>query len=73
MPYVTYIVCALIAAAAAALVTWIGAQKVQQNKADGKLQTAEAKAREIIDDAVKTAENKKRIDDLLRKEDCERN
>ena len=60
MPYVTYIVCALIAAVAAALVTWIVAQKVQQNKADGKIQTAEAKAREIIDDAVKTAENKKR-------------
>ncbi len=60
MPYLPYIACALIAAAVAAIVTWIVAQKVVQNKADGKLQTAEAKAREIIDDAVKTAENKKR-------------
>ena len=43
-----------------AIVTGLIVTKVQQNRADSKIGSAEERARTIIDDAVKTAETKKR-------------
>ena len=60
MPIVPIIVTAIIAIVVTAVVTLLISSRIEQTKADGKIQTAETKAREIIDDAVKTAENKKR-------------
>ncbi len=53
-------VIAVIAVIVTAIVTYLVTSNVHGKKADSKVQNAETKAREIIDEAVKTAENKKR-------------
>ena len=54
------IVAVLVTWAVTAVVTAVILNQVQQKKADSKIGSAEEKARAIIDDAVKTAEAKKR-------------
>ena len=54
------IVAVLVTLAVTAVVTAVILNQVQQKKADSKIGSAEEKARAIIDDAVKTAEAKKR-------------
>ena len=54
------IVAVLVTLAVTAVVTAVILNQVQQKKADSKVGSAEEKARAIIDDAVKTAEAKKR-------------
>lgn len=54
------IVAVLVTLAVTAVVTAVIFNQVQQKKADSKVGSAEEKARAIIDDAVKTAEAKKR-------------
>ncbi len=53
-------VIAVVAVIVTAIVTYLVTSNVHGKKADSKVQNAETKAREIIDEAVKTAENKKR-------------
>ena len=57
---VAIIVTAVVAVLVTAVITLLISRKIEQNRADGKIQTAEQRAREIIDEAVKTAENTKR-------------
>ena len=57
---VVLIVAVLVTLVVAAVVTAVIMNQVQQKKADSKVGSAEEKARAIIDDAVKTAEAKKR-------------
>jgi ribonuclease Y len=54
------IVAILVTLAITAVVTVVVLNQVQQKQADSKVSSAEEKARAIIDDAVKTAEAKKR-------------
>ncbi len=54
------IVAVLVTLAVTAVVTVVIFNQVQQKKADSKIGSAEERARAIIDDAVKTAEAKKR-------------
>lgn len=54
------VVAVLVTLAVTAVVTAVIFNQVQQKKADSKVGSAEEKARSIIDDAVKTAEAKKR-------------
>ena len=57
---VTMIIAILVTLVITAVVTVIVLNQVQQKKADSKIGAAEERARSIIDDAVKTAEAKKR-------------
>lgn len=57
---VVLIVAVLVTLVVTAVVTAVVFDQVQQKKADSKIGSAEEKARAIIDDAVKTAEAKKR-------------
>ena len=43
-----------------AIITWFAARNYERKQYDSKVGSAEEKAREIIDDALKTAETKKR-------------
>ena len=63
------VVIALVASAVTGIVVWIGAGVFHKNSAKSKIGNAEERAREIIDDAVKTAENKKRESMLEIKEE----
>jgi ribonuclease Y len=54
------IVAILVTLAITAVITVVVMNQVQQKQADSKVSSAEEKARAIIDDAVKTAEAKKR-------------
>jgi ribonuclease Y len=54
------IVAILVTLAVTAVITVAVMNQVEQKKADSKISSAEEKARSIIDDAVKTAEAKKR-------------
>ena len=63
------IVAVLVTLAVTAAVTAVILNQVQQKKADSKVGSAEEKARAIIDDAVKTAEAKKRGSRLEGKEE----
>ena len=54
------IIAVIIAVVVTALITWFLSSNVHGKKADSKVQNVETKAREIIDEAVKTAEAKKR-------------
>lgn len=54
-----YIICAVIVIVVA-VITWFVAIAYRKNVAEGKIGKAEDKAREIIDEALKTAEAKKR-------------
>ena len=53
----------------AAGVTWLFADNYHKNVASQKVGSAEEKARQIIDDAVKTAETTKREAELAAKEE----
>ena len=56
----TLIIAILVALVVAVVVTIVIMNQLQQKKADSKVASAEERARSIIDDAVKTAEAKKR-------------
>ncbi len=60
MPIVACIIVVLIAIVVAVVVTAVVASVRYEKSAGSKIQTAEAKARQIIDDAVVNAETKKR-------------
>ena len=54
-----YVIFAIVLIAAC-VATWFAAVEYRKNVAEAKLGKAEDKAREIIDDAIKSAEAKKR-------------
>lgn len=56
----SYVITAVVSVLAAAVIVWFVAGAYHQNAANSKIGSAEEKAREIIDEAVKTAETKKR-------------
>lgn len=58
--YVALVIAVMVTLVVTAVITIVVVNQVQKNKADSKIGTAEEKARSIIDDAVKTAEAKKR-------------
>lgn len=60
MPSLTTIVVCAIIVIVAIIVTWFSAIAYRKNIAEAKIGKAEDKARDIIDDALKTAEAKKR-------------
>lgn len=60
MPELSYIITAGITLVVAALITWFIAAAYHKKVTDKKIGSAEAKAREIIDDALKTAETRKK-------------
>ncbi len=64
-----YIITAVVSIIVTAIVVWFVASTYQQNSANSKISNAEEKARVIIDDAVKTAEAKKRESMLEIKEE----
>lgn len=51
---------AIVASVVVAFITWIVAVKYRKNAYESKIGTAEERSREIIDEALKTAETKKR-------------
>lgn len=59
MEPIHYIICAIIVLVVA-VITWFAAIAYRKNVAESKIGKAEDKAREIIDEALKTAEAKKR-------------
>ncbi|MBR1628639.1 MAG: ribonuclease Y [Lachnospiraceae bacterium] len=63
------IIAVLIAVVVAVLVTWTLADNYHKNVASQKVGSAEERARQIIDDAVKTAETTKREAELAAKEE----
>ena len=63
------IITAVVSVLVTAIVVWYLASSYQKNSAKSKIGNAEEKAREIIDDAVKTAEEKKRESMLEIKEE----
>ncbi len=67
-PILVAVIC-LVAVAITGVVVWIGAGVFHKNSAKSKIGNAEERAREIIDDAVKTAESKKRESMLEIKEE----
>ncbi len=67
-PLQVVIIC-LVAVVITAVVIWIIAENFHKNSAKSKIGNAEERAREIIDDAVKTAEAKKRESMLELKEE----
>ena len=72
MNAVTMIIVAIIVAAVAVVITLIVSNQVHEKQGKNKVDSAEAKAREIIDEAVKSAEAKKREAMLEAKEDAMR-
>ena len=60
MPELSYIITAGVTLVVAALITWFIATAYHKKVTDKKIGSAEAKAREIIDDALKTAETRKK-------------
>ena len=67
-PILVVVICLVVAGITAAGV-WVYAGIFHKNSAKSKIGNAEERAREIIDDAVKTAENKKRESMLEIKEE----
>ena len=55
-----YVITALVAIAVTAVITYFATTVYQKNVTEKKIGNAEDKAREIIDEALKTAESKKR-------------
>jgi len=55
-----YAITALVAVVISALITYVVTTNLMKKNADSKIGNAEEKAREIIDEALKTAETKKR-------------
>ena len=66
---VIWVVIILVAIAITAVAVWFIAENYHKNSAKSKIGNAEERAREIIDDAVKTAEAKKRESMLELKEE----
>ena len=64
-----YIITAVVSIIITALIVWFAAALYQTKSATSKIGNAEEKAREIIDEAVKTAEEKKRESMLEIKEE----
>ena len=60
MPELSYIITAGVTLVVAAFITWFIATAYHKKVTDKKIGSAEAKAREIIDDALKTAETRKK-------------
>ena len=60
MPELSYIITAGVTLVVVALITWFIATAYHKKVTDKKIGSAEAKAREIIDDALKTAETRKK-------------
>lgn len=69
VPFYVVIIAAVVSLVVAAFVTYIAVTNAQKKNAASTLSSAEAKARTIIDDAVKTAEAKKREATLEAKEE----
>ena len=69
MQPVIWVVIILVAIAITAVAVWFIAENYHKNSAKSKIGNAEERAREIIDDAVKTAEAKKRESMLELKEE----
>ncbi len=64
-----YIITAVVSIIITALIVWFAAASYQKKSANSKIGNAEEKARGIIDEAVKTAEEKKRESMLEIKEE----
>ena len=64
-----YIITAVVSVIITALIVWFAAALYQKKSANSKIGNAEEKARGIIDEAVKTAEEKKRESMLEIKEE----
>ena len=64
-----YIITAVVSIIITALIVWFAAALYQKKSANSKIGNAEEKARGIIDEAVKTAEEKKRESMLEIKEE----
>ena len=64
-----YIITAVVSVIVTATIVWFAAASYQKNSANSKIGNAEEKARGIIDEAVKTAEAKKRESMLEIKEE----
>ena len=60
MPELSYIITVGVTLVVAALITWFIAAAYHKKVTDKKIGSAEVKAREIIDDALKTAETRKK-------------
>ena len=58
-PILVVVICIVVAAVTGGIV-WVASTNYHKNSAKSKIGNAEERAREIIDDAVKTAETKKR-------------
>ena len=69
MDPILVVVIVLVAMGITAAAVWAYAGVFHKNSAKSKIGNAEERAREIIDDAVKTAENKKRESMLEIKEE----
>ena len=67
-PILVVVIC-LVAVVLTSVIVWIFAERFHKNSAKSKIGNAEERAREIIDDAVKTAEAKKRESMLELKEE----
>ena len=72
MPNVIIIAVAVVLVVAAAIISHFATVSNLKKNAESKIGSAETKAREIIDDAVKTAEAKKKESLLEIKEECSR-
>ena len=64
-----YIITAVVSIIITALIVWFAAASYEKKSANSKIGNAEEKARGIIDEAVKTAEEKKRESMLEIKEE----
>ncbi len=60
MSLITALLIALIACIIIAVITWVAATSYQKKSYESKVSSAEEKSREIIDEALKVAETKKR-------------
>ena len=60
MPDFIWLMCILVAVAVSAVIFWILGSSSQKKKTEEQIGKAEDKARSIIDEALKTAEAKKR-------------
>ncbi len=63
----TTLIAVLIAIVVSVLVTWVLSDNYHKNVASQKVGSAEDRARQIIDDAVKTAETTKKDAELASK------
>ena len=59
-PVMINVIVSVVSVLLTAIVVWVIATAYHKNSAKSKIRNAEEKARNIIDEAVKTAEEKKR-------------